>query len=70
MGFLPTTMQADKAARIAKEVAAIMQSPAVRDKSINVKAEPISSTQQQTKDKLSKNQSAMATCHPTIRTEI
>lgn len=52
--FAKSTMQADKAARIAKEVAAIMQLPAVRDKFINAKAEPISSTQQQTKDMLSK----------------
>ena len=52
--FAKSTMQADKAARIAKEVAAIMQMPAVRDKFINAKAEPISSTQQQTKDMLSK----------------
>ncbi|MEI2814413.1 MAG: tripartite tricarboxylate transporter substrate-binding protein [Burkholderiaceae bacterium] len=52
--FAKSTMPADKAARIAKEVAAIMQMPAVRDKFINAKAEPISSTQQQTKDMLSK----------------
>ena len=52
--FAKSTMPADKAARIAKEVAAIMQLPAVRDKFINAKAEPISSTQQQTKDMLSK----------------
>lgn len=52
--FAKSSMPADKAARIAKEVAAIMQMPAVRDKFINAKAEPISSTQQQTKDMLSK----------------
>ena len=52
--FAKSSMPADKAARIAKEVAAIMQLPAVRDKFINAKAEPISSTQQQTKDMLSK----------------
>lgn len=52
--FAKSTMPADKAARIAKEVAAIMQLPAVRDKFINAKAEPISSTQQQTKEMLSK----------------
>lgn len=52
--FAKSTMPADKAARIAKEVAAIMQLPAVRDKFIAAKAEPISSTQQQTKDMLSK----------------
>lgn len=52
--FAKSTMPADKAARIAKEVAAIMQLPTVRDKFINAKAEPISSTQQQTKDMLSK----------------
>ena len=52
--FAKSSMPADKAARIAKEVAAIMQLPAVRDKFIAAKAEPISSTQQQTKDMLSK----------------
>ena len=52
--FAKSSMPADKAARIAKEVAAIMQLPAVRDKFINAKAEPISSTQQQTKEMLSK----------------
>ena len=52
--FAKSSMPADKAARIAKEVAAIMQLPSVRDKFINAKAEPISSTQQQTKDMLSK----------------
>ena len=52
--FAKSSMPADKAARIAKEVAAIMQQPAVRDKFIAAKAEPISSTQQQTKDMLSK----------------
>ncbi len=52
--FAKSSMPADKAARIAKEVASIMQLPAVRDKFTNAKAEPISSTQQQTKDMLSK----------------
>lgn len=52
--FAKSSMPADKAARIAKEVAAIMQLPAVRDKFIAAKADPISSTQQQTKDMLSK----------------
>ncbi len=47
--FAKSTMPADKAARIAKEVAAIMQLPAVREKFIAAKAEPVSSTQQQTK---------------------
>lgn len=47
--FAKATMPADKATRIAKEVAAIMQLPAVREKFLAAKAEPVSSTQQQTK---------------------
>jgi tripartite-type tricarboxylate transporter receptor subunit TctC len=47
--FAKSTMPADKAGRIAKEVASIMQMPAVREKFLAAKAEPVSSTQDQTK---------------------
>ena len=47
--FAKASMPADKAARIAKEVASIMQIPAVREKFIAAKAEPVSATQEQTK---------------------
>lgn len=47
--FAKASMPADKAARIAKEIAAIMQLPAVREKFLAAKAEPVSSTQAQTK---------------------
>jgi tripartite-type tricarboxylate transporter receptor subunit TctC len=51
--FAKSTMPADKATRIAKEVASIMQMPAVREKFIAAKVEPVSSSQEQTKAMLS-----------------
>ena len=50
--FAKASMPADKAARIAKEIAAIMQLAVVREKFLAAKAEPISSTQAQTKTML------------------
>jgi tripartite-type tricarboxylate transporter receptor subunit TctC len=47
--FAKASMPADKAARVAKEIAAIMQLPAIREKFLAAKAEPVSSTQAQTK---------------------
>jgi tripartite-type tricarboxylate transporter receptor subunit TctC len=47
--FAKNTMAADKASKIASEVNAVMQMPAVREKFINAKAEPIASSQAQTK---------------------
>jgi tripartite-type tricarboxylate transporter receptor subunit TctC len=46
--YAKSGMPADKASRIAKEVTAIMQLPAVRDKFLAAKAEPVSASQQQT----------------------
>lgn len=50
--FAKASMPADKSARIAKEIAAIMQLSAVREKFLAAKAEPVSSTQAQTKTML------------------
>ncbi|MDO8772507.1 MAG: tripartite tricarboxylate transporter substrate-binding protein [Burkholderiaceae bacterium] len=47
--FAKSTMPADKAARIAKEITTIMQQPAVREKFVAAKSDPVSSTQAQTK---------------------
>ncbi len=47
--YAKSTMPADKAARIAKEVNAIMQLPAVREKFVAAKTDPVASTQAQTK---------------------
>ncbi len=47
--FAKSTMPADKAARIAKEITAIMQLPAVREKFVAAKSDPVASTQAQTK---------------------
>ena len=46
--YAKSTMPADKAGRIAREVNAIMQLPAVREKFIAAKAEPVSASQAQT----------------------
>lgn len=51
--FAKASMPADKATRIATEIAAIMQTPAVREKFVAAKAEPVSSSQAQTKAMLS-----------------
>lgn len=47
--YAKSTMPADKAARLAKEVNAIMQLPAVREKFVAAKTDPVASTQAQTK---------------------
>jgi tripartite-type tricarboxylate transporter receptor subunit TctC len=52
--FAKSGMPADKAARIASEVAAIMQMPAVREKVIAAKSDPVAATQAQTKAMLAK----------------
>ena len=46
--YAKSTMPADKASRIAREVTAIMQLPAVREKFIAAKAEPVSASLAQT----------------------
>jgi tripartite-type tricarboxylate transporter receptor subunit TctC len=48
--FAKNSMSADKAQKIAAEVNAIMQLPAVREKFLNAKADPVASNQAQTKD--------------------
>ncbi len=52
--FAKSTMPAGQAARLAKEVSAVMQLPAVRERLISAKVTPVASSQQQTKDMLSK----------------
>jgi tripartite-type tricarboxylate transporter receptor subunit TctC len=52
--FAKASMPADKAARLSKEIAEIMQMPAVREKFIAAKAEPVASNQAQTKAMLAK----------------